>query len=95
MLMVIIIMLTYNIASTSGFQFASEVYGQTQFYSINGVYNVTGLYLVADPSSEQSLQVFNYGIDVNIPVVNTFLFELLGTNLTTYYYLEMGVAVRS
>lgn len=71
------------------------MYGQTQFYSINGVYNITGLYLVADPDSSQNLQVINYGIDVNIPIVNTFLYDLLGVNLTTNYYLEMGVALRA
>jgi hypothetical protein len=80
---------------TTDNQFESEVYGQTKFYSINGVYNITGLYLIADPSSSQALQMINYGIDVNIPVVNTFLYNLLGRNMTNYYYLDMGVALRA
>jgi len=80
---------------TSENQFNSEVYGQTKFYSLYGVYNISGLFLVADPDSSQSLQMINYGIDVSIPVVNIFLFNLLGINLTDYYYIEMGVALRA
>ena len=75
--------------------FESEVYGQTKFYSINGVYNITGLYLIADPDSNQSLQMINRGIDVTIPSVKTFLTVDLDLNITTYYYLEMGVALRA
>mmetsp|Transcript_27991 Transcript_27991/g.32080 ORF Transcript_27991/g.32080 Transcript_27991/m.32080 type:complete len:126 (+) Transcript_27991:859-1236(+) len=81
-------------ASTQTTQFTSEVYGQTKFYSVNGVYNITGLYLIADPNSNQNLVLYNYGIDVNIPIVQSFLYNLLGKYLTTYYELEMGVGLR-
>ena len=59
------------------------------------MYNITGLYLVADPNSKQSLNLINYGIDVDIPVVQEFLTKLLGKSLTDYYVFEMGVGLRS
>ena len=61
---------------------------------MNGVYNVTGLYLIADPNSNQKLLLRAYGIDVSIPVVRTFLYELLGVDLTTVYELPMGIGLR-
>ena len=82
-----------HIADAASKQFTSVVFGQTKFYSINGVYNITGLYLIADPDSNQSLQMINYGINVNIKSVQDFLLSL-GLTRTTDYYLEMGIGLR-
>ena len=75
-------------------QFQSQVYGQTKFYSVSGVYNITGLYLIADPNSNQKLLLREFGIDVAIPVVQIFLYNLLGVTLTTVYELPMGIGLR-
>jgi hypothetical protein len=75
-------------------QFKSEVYGQTKFYPLNGVYNISGLFLVADPNSQQALQFYNYGIDVSIPVVKSFLENLFQRTVDQYYILNMGIGLR-
>ena len=78
----------------AGSQFTSEVYGQTKFYALNGVYNISGLFLIADPNSSQSLNLNAYGIDVSIPVVDEFLDNLFGSYTQSQYVLPMQVGVR-
>lgn len=80
--------------AAEGSQFDSEVYGQTKFYSLYGVYNISGLYLISDPDSQQQLELYAYGIDESIPVVEEFLTDLFGYTMVDNYILPMEVGVR-